>query len=54
MRRYFDTPTVDATVEQGFEIDRPSLLRLRADVTGPETAVSVGGRVIPVAEGTLR
>lgn len=36
-------------VEQGHEIDRPSLLHLRA---GPD-GIHVGGRVIPALEGTL-
>lgn len=51
--RYFGTPTVDVTVEQGYEVDRPSLLRLEAEATGGETTVSVGGRVIHVADGVL-
>lgn len=50
--RYFGTSTVDVTAEQGYEIDRPSLLHLRAQ-DGDEVAVSVGGRVLPVLEGVL-
>ena len=41
---------IDVQVEQGYEMGRPSLLSLRA---GLETGVEVGGRVIPVARGTL-
>jgi trans-2,3-dihydro-3-hydroxyanthranilate isomerase len=57
---------VEAVVEQGCEMGRPSLIHLRAtdeaaeetssDATaGPDerVAVEVGGRVVPVAEGTL-
>ena len=38
---------LDVRLEQGHEIARPSLLRVRADGSG----VEVGGRVIPVARG---
>jgi trans-2,3-dihydro-3-hydroxyanthranilate isomerase len=59
--RYFDSDAVEVSVEQGYEIGRPSLLHLRAreeaqdaDENGTaEIAVSVGGRVQPVAEGRL-
>jgi len=40
-------------VEQGYEIGRPSVLQLRAAEIDGEIAVTVGGRVIPVAEGDL-
>ncbi|MDY6765229.1 MAG: PhzF family phenazine biosynthesis protein [Halobacteria archaeon] len=43
---------VDVRVEQGLEINRPSLLYLRAR-KGDEVEVNVGGSVIPVAEGNL-
>jgi trans-2,3-dihydro-3-hydroxyanthranilate isomerase len=52
-QEYFGSPTVDARVEQGYEIDRPSLLHLRAEPDGDEIAVEVGGRVVPVARGEL-
>lgn len=52
-REYFGGPTVEASVEQGYEIDRPSSLHLRADATGADVHVEVGGRVIPVARGDL-
>jgi trans-2,3-dihydro-3-hydroxyanthranilate isomerase len=56
--RYFDSSEVAVSVEQGHEIGRPSLLHLRAreetNEDGEEDiAVSVGGRVLPVAEGRL-
>jgi trans-2,3-dihydro-3-hydroxyanthranilate isomerase len=43
------------TVEQGFEMGRPSWLSLEADVTdGAVRAVRLGGTAVPVSEGTLR
>ncbi|XGV95995.1 MAG: PhzF family phenazine biosynthesis protein [Leptolyngbya sp. BL-A-14] len=49
--RYFDRPSIDLRVEQGYEIGRPSLLLLRAAKTDTKIQVSVGGRVILVARG---
>ncbi len=40
-------------VEQGYEMGRPSLLRLAARLTGDGIEVRVGGRVVPVARGSL-
>lgn len=51
--RYFGSAAVDARVEQGYEMGRPSLLHLRAAPDGDGIAVDVGGRVFPVAQGTL-
>ncbi|QLG26956.1 PhzF family phenazine biosynthesis protein [Halorarum halophilum] len=51
--RYFAAREVDVRVEQGFEMDRPSTLHLRAEAEGDDVAVEVGGRVSPVAEGRL-
>jgi trans-2,3-dihydro-3-hydroxyanthranilate isomerase len=49
---FFGSPAVDARVEQGYELGRPSLLHLVA--SGEESiAVEVGGGVLPVARGTL-
>ena len=48
---YLGDPTVDARVEQGHELGRPSLLSLAVDSAG-ET-IEVGGRVVPVARGEL-
>ncbi|SIR24899.1 trans-2,3-dihydro-3-hydroxyanthranilate isomerase [Haladaptatus litoreus] len=52
---YFDSDEIDVRVEQGYEMDRPSLLHLRAAKGGDKNGieVQVGGRVIPVAEGNL-
>ena len=47
--------TLRWTVEQGFEMGRPSLLRVEADVRGGEVAaVRVGGASVLVAEGVMR
>lgn len=52
--RYFGEDTLDdVRVEQGYEIGRPSLLRLRAAARGTDIDVWVGGRVIMVSKGTL-
>jgi trans-2,3-dihydro-3-hydroxyanthranilate isomerase len=50
---YLGSPTVDARVEQGYELGRPSLLALQSDASGEDVTVEVGGRVISVAEGHL-
>jgi len=39
------------TVEQGYEIDRPSLLFLEAEDKDTEIDVSVGGKVLMIAKG---
>lgn len=51
---YVDADPVDATVEQGYEMDRPSRLHLRAEETRDGIDVEVGGRVEPVLDGRLR
>jgi len=50
---YFGPGVVTARVEQGYEIGRPSLLRLNAEDDDGVITVRVGGRVIPVARGEL-
>jgi trans-2,3-dihydro-3-hydroxyanthranilate isomerase len=49
--RFFGADKVDARVEQGYEIRRPSLLLLRSESSG--TQVEVGGQVFLVAKGEL-
>ena len=51
--RYFGTGSVEVRVEQGYEINRPSLLYLQAGREGDEINVSVGGKVQLVARGEL-
>lgn len=48
-------PTTHILSEQGAEIGRPSTLFVEVDTADREiTAVRVGGRVVPVAEGVVR
>lgn len=51
--RYFGTNEINVRVEQGYEIQRPSLLRLKAGTQGQEIQVDVGGQVFLVARGEL-
>ena len=49
--RYFGEQEVDISVEQGYEINRRSILLLRAREVAKGIEVNVGGRVMPVASG---
>ena len=51
--RYFGDDKINIRVEQGYEIGRPSLLYLRAENKQGKIDVSVGGKVVMVAEGQL-
>lgn len=51
---YFDTDEIEVTVEQGYEMNRPSLLQLRASKSPDGINVEVGGRVSPVLDGELQ
>jgi trans-2,3-dihydro-3-hydroxyanthranilate isomerase len=51
--QYFGSSVVDARVEQGYMMKRPSLLRLKAAEVGDHIEVRVGGSVVLVARGTL-
>lgn len=50
---YFGSSSIDIRVEQGYEINRPSLLYLRASEQGDSIDVNVGGKVFMVAKGSL-
>lgn len=50
---YFGEKAINITVEQGYEINRPSLLRLNAWDAGDHIEVNVGGRVRMVVKGEL-
>ena len=50
---YLGSGVVDARVEQGYEIGRPSLLYLAATDRGHTVNVEVGGRVLEVVRGSL-
>lgn len=51
--RYFGSDAIEVRVEQGYEIKRPSILRLRASERGGVIDVNVGGKVFLVARGEL-
>ncbi len=51
--RYWDKEEINIRAEQGYEINRPSLLYLRASVIDGEIQVHVGGKSIIVAKGEL-
>lgn len=51
--RYFGSSEIDIKVEQGAEVQRPSLLYLKAAEKGKEISVEVGGKVAYVARGRL-
>jgi trans-2,3-dihydro-3-hydroxyanthranilate isomerase len=46
-------PNLSLRIEQGYEINRPSLVMLQARKVGGSPDVRVGGCVIPVAQGNL-
>lgn len=46
-------PDLSLRIEQGHEVRRPSLVRLRARTVGGHREVHVGGRVIAVVKGSL-
>lgn len=50
---YFGDRPVDIRVEQGYEIDRPSLLFLKATKIETKIEVFVGGKVFQIAKGEL-
>jgi len=50
---YFGKDEIDLSVEQGYEINRPALLLLKAHKNGAEIQVLVGGQVVLVAKGEL-
>lgn len=50
---YLGDGPVEARVEQGYEMGRPSLLQLKAQWKGDRIEVNVGGQVVMVAKGEL-
>ncbi|MGL5083895.1 MAG: PhzF family phenazine biosynthesis protein [Microcoleaceae cyanobacterium] len=51
--QFFGTDKIDIQVEQGYEINRPSILFLKAQKNDQQIQVLVGGKVIRVAKGEL-
>ncbi len=48
---YFNSEKIDIKVEQGYEINRPSLLFLKASKKADKIEVNVGGNVVKIAQG---
>ncbi len=49
--QYFKKSEINIRVEQGYEIERPSLLLLKADEVDGKINVYVGGKVVKIARG---
>ena len=49
--KFFDKNKINIRVEQGYEIERPSLLFLKADDDNGKINVHVGGKVVKIAQG---
>jgi trans-2,3-dihydro-3-hydroxyanthranilate isomerase len=49
--KYFKKSKINIRVEQGYEIQRPSLLFLKADDDNGKINVYVGGKVVKIAKG---
>jgi trans-2,3-dihydro-3-hydroxyanthranilate isomerase len=50
--RYFKSDSIDIAVGQGYEMDRPSQIYLKAAGTEGRIIAHVGGKVITISEGT--
>jgi trans-2,3-dihydro-3-hydroxyanthranilate isomerase len=50
---YFGEKNIDITVEQGFEINRPSIINLKTENNGNNIKVHVGGHVLLIAKGEI-
>lgn len=51
--QFFSEPELSLRIEQGYEMARPSLVKLRARMVNGSHEISVGGRVIPTLRGEL-
>ena len=49
--QYFEKSEINIRVEQGYEIERPSLLFLKASDDNGKINVNVGGKVVKIAQG---
>ncbi len=50
---YFNSEEINIKIEQGYEINRPSLLLLKGRKNQDEIEVNVGGKVIAIAQGAI-
>ena len=50
---YFEKDDIEVKVEQGYEINRPSILYIKARQVTDRIEVRVGGKVVKVAKGEL-
>jgi trans-2,3-dihydro-3-hydroxyanthranilate isomerase len=53
MHLYFEIWPDEILIEQGYEINRPSLISCRAEERSGQISVEVGGSVFLVARGEL-
>jgi trans-2,3-dihydro-3-hydroxyanthranilate isomerase len=51
---YYDSSSLDLTVGQGYEIGRPSSLRIKANMSEKGYNIRIGGEVIEIAEGNWK
>lgn len=51
--RFFGTDSINVKVEQGYEINRKSILHIRTRFENDKYNIEVGGKVIKVAQGNL-
>lgn len=51
--RFFGTENINAKIEQGYEINRESILHIRTSFENGRYNIEVGGKVIKVAQGNL-
>ena len=49
--KYFGTNKIELSVAQGYEINRPSRLYLKASMIDNTYSIEVGGKVVEIAEG---
>jgi len=50
---FFDKPDLSIRIEQGYEMGRPSLIKLRARMVNGFREMRVGGNIIPIVQGEL-
>ncbi|MGD8539459.1 MAG: PhzF family phenazine biosynthesis protein [Candidatus Aminicenantes bacterium] len=51
--KYIGSNTIDIRIEQGYELDRPSLLLLKATEESGKINVNIGGKVFMIAKGKI-